>query len=78
MSAHSKSLISDTDSRVYGQSCIETLHERHNGIKHLVVCLSEYLPLRNVNEEGLCRLGSRTPPPPPSDRVRAARCAFSH
>ena len=31
--------------RVYGQLCIETLHERHNGIEHLVVCLSEYLPL---------------------------------
>ena len=24
--------------RVYGQFCIETLHERHNGIQRLVVC----------------------------------------
>ena len=31
--------------RVYGQFCTETLHERHNGIQRLVVCLSEYLPL---------------------------------
>ena len=29
--------------RVYGKFCIETLHERHNGIQRLVVCLSEYL-----------------------------------
>ena len=35
--------------RVYGQFCIETLHERHNGIQRLVVCLSEYLPLSTVS-----------------------------
>ena len=34
--------------RVYGQFCIEMLHERYNGIERLVVCLSEYLPLRRV------------------------------
>ena len=34
--------------RVYGQLCIKTLHERHNGIERLVVCLSEYLPLHCV------------------------------
>ena len=34
--------------RVYGQFCIETLHERHNGIERLVVCLSEYLSLHCV------------------------------
>ena len=31
---------------VYGQFCIETLHERHNGNERLVVCLSEYLNIR--------------------------------
>ena len=34
-------------SRVYGQFCIETIHERHNGIESLVVCLSDYLRLLN-------------------------------
>ena len=34
-----------TKIRVYGQFCIETLHEKHNGIELLVVCLSKYLPL---------------------------------
>ena len=33
--------------RVYGKFCIETLHERHNGIQRLVVCLSEYLQERS-------------------------------
>ena len=33
--------------RVYGKFCIETLHERHNGIQRLVVCLSEYLKERS-------------------------------
>ena len=33
--------------RVYGKFCIETLHERHNRIQRLVVCLSEYLQERS-------------------------------
>ena len=37
--------------RVYGQFCMETLHERHDRIEPLVVCLSEYLPLIWKNQE---------------------------
>ena len=33
--------------RVYSQFCIETLHERHNGIQRLVVCLSEIKKSKN-------------------------------
>ena len=33
--------------RVYSQFCIETLHERHNGIQRLVVCLSEIEKSKN-------------------------------
>ena len=34
--------------RVYGQSCIERYMRVVNVAERLVVCLSEYLPLRSV------------------------------
>ena len=45
LDGHRGKTIQKEKKRVYGQFCIETLHERHNGIERLVACLSEYLPL---------------------------------